>query len=111
MHEHLSKMGVPTGTDYGSLKSYLIGFVLSLFLTFCSYFTVVSGVLSKWVLIGLISFFAICQAAVQLVLFLHLSSESKPRWNLMVFLFMALIVGIIVFGSLWIMYNLDYRMM
>ena len=106
-----SHMGVPEGTDHGSLKAYVIGFVLSIILTLFSYFTVVYSLLSGWTLITLVAIFAVAQATVQLLLFLHLATEGKPRWNLMTFLFMALIVGVIVLGSLWIMYNLDYRMM
>lgn len=104
-------MGVPPGTDHGSLKFYVIGFLVSLILTLLSYIAVVYQLFSGWMLVGLISLSAISQALVQLFLFLHLGSESKPRWNLMVFLFMALVLAIIVLGSLWIMYNLDYRMM
>jgi cytochrome o ubiquinol oxidase operon protein cyoD len=47
---------------------------------------------------------------VQLVFFLHLGGEGKPRWRLTAFLFMLLVLVILVFGSLWIMYNLDYHM-
>ena len=58
-----------------------------------------------------ISVSAVMQLLIQLIFFLHLNSESKPRWNLTVFLFIILIVGILVIGTLWIMYNLDYNMM
>jgi len=111
MDEHISNLGVPEGANHGNLKSYVIGFLLSLVLTLMSYCSVVYDLLSGWVLIGAISFFAVVQAVVQLFLFLHLGAESKPRWHLMTFLFMVLVIGIIVFGSLWIMANLDYRTM
>lgn len=104
-------MGVPPGTDHGNLKFYVIGFLASIFFTLLSYLAVVYELFSSSALVGLISVSAVLQALVQLVLFLHLGSESKPRWNLMVFLFMALVLMVIVFGSLWIMYNLDYRML
>lgn len=54
---------------------------------------------------------AVTQLAVQMVFFLHLGQESRPRWNFTVFLFMLLTLVIIVFGSLWIMDNLNYHMM
>jgi cytochrome o ubiquinol oxidase operon protein cyoD len=54
---------------------------------------------------------AVMQLLVQLVFFLHLGGESKPRWNLMAFMFTLLVVAILVAGTLWIMYNLDYNMM
>jgi heme/copper-type cytochrome/quinol oxidase subunit 4 len=46
---------------------------------------------------------------VQLIFFVHLDQERKPRWNLMVLLFAVLVVVIICFGSLWIMKNLNYH--
>lgn len=111
MAEHQSNLGFPEGTEHGSIKSYLIGFLLSIILTLGSYFSVVYELLSGWLLLGTIAVLAVIQSIVQLFLFLHLGSEEKPRWNLMTFLFMVSVIVIIVFGSVWIMYNLDYRMM
>ena len=54
---------------------------------------------------------AITQMIVQLLFFFHLGEEKKPRLNTMSFLFMLMVVGIIAFGSIWIMYNLNYNMM
>ena len=48
--------------------------------------------------------------AVQLVFFLHLDEESGPRYKLAAFGFMALILLIVVVGSLWIMQHLNYNM-
>jgi cytochrome o ubiquinol oxidase operon protein cyoD len=62
-------------------------------------------------LVAVIVGLAIIQLFVQLFFFLHLGEESKPRWNLMVLLFAAMVVIIVVFGSLWIMNNLNYNMM
>ncbi len=54
---------------------------------------------------------AIVQFFVQLFFFLHLGHESKPRWRILIFSFMLLVVVIVVFGSIWIMQNLDYHHM
>jgi len=95
----------------GSLATYIIGFVLSVLLTLAAYVSFTSNILSgKELLFALIAP-AIAQLLVQLVFFLHLGKESRPRWNLTVFLFMLIMVGIVVIGSLWIMHNLDYHMM
>ena len=94
-----------------SLKSYITGFVLSLFLTLLSFFIVTYQIISGWQLLVTISIIATYQALVQLFLFLHLNSKEKPRWNLILFLFMSLILAVILFGSLWVMNHLDYRMM
>lgn len=94
-----------------SLKSYVIGFVLSLCLTLLSFLTVTYKILDGWKLIAAISSFSVYQALVQLFLFLHLGDKERPRWNLWIFIYMCLIVGTILFGSLWVMNHLDYRMM
>ncbi len=95
----------------GSLKSYTTGFVLSVVLTIIPYYLVVQDVLEGNILVAVLIGFAFLQLIVQLLLFLHLGQETKPRWNLMIFLFMMLMLSILVLGSLWIMNNLDYHMM
>jgi cytochrome o ubiquinol oxidase operon protein cyoD len=91
-------------------KSYAVGYILCLLLTLAAYFVVEKQLLSGWMLISAVVFLGLIQISVQLILFLHLGIESKPRWNLITFFFMALVTAIIVIGSLWIMANLDYRM-
>jgi cytochrome o ubiquinol oxidase operon protein cyoD len=48
---------------------------------------------------------------VQLFFFLHLGSETKPRWKLLTLFLMLIFAMIVLLGSIWIMYNLNYRMM
>lgn len=99
----------------GTQKSYIIGFVLSLILTITAYLFVLRHVdshhlvFSDGFLVALVSTLAISQLFVQLVFFLHLGRESKPRWNLVVMAFALIVVVILVFGSLWIMSNLNYH--
>src|SRR5579884_1225960 len=93
----------------GSLKTYTAGFILSIILTLAAYLLVIRGWLSGWGLIFALAGLAIVQLLVQLIFFLHLGRESKPRWNLQVLVFAAGVVFILVFGSLWIMRNLDYN--
>jgi cytochrome o ubiquinol oxidase operon protein cyoD len=95
----------------GSFTSYLLGFILSILLTLSAYFLVREQVFSRWVLTLSIVGLGVIQMFIQLLFFLHLGSESKPRWNLLSFLFMTMVVLILVFGSLWIMYNLEERVM
>lgn len=92
------------------MRGYLIGFIGSLILTLVAYFLVVEKAFDPWTLLYILSFLASLQALVQLVFFLHLGQEAKPYWNLLVFFFMAIILICVVFGSLWIMANLDYNM-
>ena len=96
---------------HGNLTSYVIGFILSILLTLTSYLFVVEHILKGYALIFTISTLGIVQALAQLLLFLHLGIEEKPRWNFLIFLFMVMVLVIIVGGSLWIMDNLNYNTM
>jgi cytochrome o ubiquinol oxidase operon protein cyoD len=58
-----------------------------------------------------IAILGLFQVAIQFLYFYGLAVEERPRWNLLLFSFMFTVAIIIVVGSLWIMYNLDYRMM
>lgn len=104
-------MTMQTEAGHGTLGSYITGFVLSIVLTLIAYFLVVEKMLTGGVLIGVIVALAAVQLLVQLLFFLHMGTESKPRWNLLLFLFMVLVLAIIVIGSLWIMYNLNTNVM
>lgn len=102
--------------SYGSVFTYTSGFVLSLALTLCAFWLVRLHVshhhispTDKFMVIALASL-ALTQLLAQLIFFLHLDRESKPRWNLVVLGFAVIIVVIIVAGSLWIMYHLNYNM-
>ena len=93
-----------------TFRSYAIGFVCSILLTFVPYVLVVNHMLNGQVLTVSIVSLAIMQLVVQAMFFLHLSTKSKARWNMVVFIFAVLIVFIVVAGSLWIMANLNYNM-
>ena len=101
----------PAKKASATISSYVIGFALSVVLTLTAYVLVVQHLLTGKALMAAIVGLAIVQLIVQLFFFLHLHRESKPRWNLVVFMFMLLILLIVVIGSLWIMHNLDYNMM
>ncbi|MEJ2060268.1 MAG: cytochrome o ubiquinol oxidase subunit IV [Gammaproteobacteria bacterium] len=99
------------GAGKGSLNSYLAGFFLAVILTIIPFGLVMSGVLPKTITIVAIFAAAIVQMLVHLHYFLHLDTSSEERWNLLAILFTALIILILVGGSIWIMVNLHYRMM
>jgi cytochrome o ubiquinol oxidase operon protein cyoD len=109
-------MSQPESKSTGAkITSYVFGYLLSLELTAGAYFTVKYALRTHSSVnydkaLAYISILAVAQLIVQLVFFLHLGRESKPRWNLNALLFAVLVVVIIVFGSLWIMHNLNYHM-
>jgi cytochrome o ubiquinol oxidase operon protein cyoD len=93
-----------------SLGTYVLGFVSSVVLTLLAYISVYRHLWDRTVLIAVVASLAIAQCLVQLIAFLHLGREAKPRWRLGVFIFMFVTVLIVVFGSIWILDNLNYRM-
>jgi len=102
----------PHEAGQGTLSSYSTGFVLSIILTLAAYFLVANHLLpDRHTLILILVGLGVAQLLVQVIFFLHLGSESNPRWNLIAFLFAVMVVGIIGFGSLWIMQHLNYNMM
>lgn len=100
-----------TGASRGSLKSYCTGFVLCLILTAIPFALVMSGTWSfSATLAGIVSA-GVMQILVHLHYFLHLDTSSTARWNVLAMIFTVLIMVLFVGGTLWIMSNLNYRMM
>ncbi|MEN9654615.1 MAG: cytochrome o ubiquinol oxidase protein CyoD [Chlamydiota bacterium] len=95
----------------GTLRTYWLGLLVCTLLTLTAFYIVDQRVFNSFWITTSIVVLAVIQTFVQLILFLHLGQEAKPKWNFMLFLFMALVLIIVVIGSLWIMYNLNYRMM
>lgn len=93
-----------------SLSSYVIGFAWCLSLSFVAYFVATSSRVSNQTAIAVISALAIIQCYIQLRRFLHIGHEFKPRQKLLMFGTMLIVLIIFIAGSLWIMGNLDYRM-
>ncbi len=96
---------------HGTLKSYVIGFIGSVVLTGASFTLAWTQFISGHTLIYLLVGLGILQAFLQLKFFLHIGSEPKPQWESLIFLFTVMVLLIIVLGSLWVMHDLDYRMM
>lgn len=66
---------------------------------------------SPAVILGTILAMAVVQVLVHLVCFLHMNTKSDEGWNMTAFVFTVLIIAILVVGSIWIMWNLNYNMM
>jgi cytochrome o ubiquinol oxidase operon protein cyoD len=94
-----------------TLTKYVIGFLASLALTMFAYALVSGRILTGDSLLLVIGGLALVQMIVQLFFFLHMADESRPRFRLVSFGFMLSILVIVVAGSLWIMYHLNYNMM
>lgn len=97
---------------HGSLKSYLIGFGLSVILTAVPFWLVMSGVLDSRQTTGLVVMaFAVVQIVVHMIFFLHMNVRSENGWTMMALIFTLVLVVITLTGSLWVMYHLDTNMM
>ncbi len=92
----------------------VIGFVLSLILTLAAYFLIIHPEwfsLTNEVAIKVIIGLALIQATVQIFFFLDLWREKGPLWNLSVFISTISIIALIIAFSIWIIADLDMRMM
>jgi cytochrome o ubiquinol oxidase operon protein cyoD len=99
----------------GSRFTYIAGYLMSLALTITAFLLVHKHIESHhlnptddFMLVAL-SALALIQLFVQLVFFMHLDRESKPRWNNLALVFAAIVVFILVGGSYWIISNLHYH--
>ena len=94
------------------IRNYLIGLALATGLTIGS-FWVASGsglIYSPGVPMALAAL-AVAQMGVHLAFFLHITTGSDNINNALALAFGALIVGLVIGGSLWIMYHLNANMM
>lgn len=98
-------------SDHGTVKSYVVGLILSLVLTIIPFGAVMLGGFSLPVTVGIIVITAVMQVLVQLVMFMHLNFKSDEGWNMMSFIFTVTILVLVVGGSLWIMQHLHLNMM
>jgi cytochrome o ubiquinol oxidase subunit IV len=90
-----------------SFKSYLSGFILSVFFSILAFVFVMQGLLTGTALIAALILLAVVQAWVQLTFFLHLGQSSW--WSKIVLFSTMSIIFILVVGSLWIMNHLNYN--
>jgi cytochrome o ubiquinol oxidase operon protein cyoD len=94
------------------VRNYLIGLALAAGLTVAS-FWVASGtslLYTPGVPMALAAL-AVAQMGVHLSFFLHITTGPDNTNNALALAFGALIVGIVIAGSLWIMYNLNMNLM
>ena len=98
-------------SNHGSVKSYVIGFVLSVILTVIPFGLVMYPTLPKDVTLWIVLAFAVIQVLVHLVYFLHLDRSEEQRENVIAFVFAGLVIVLLVGLSLWIMFSIHTYMM
>jgi cytochrome o ubiquinol oxidase operon protein cyoD len=91
-------------------RSYLVGFALAGTLTAASFWVVrTHAIYGPGVSIALITL-AVAQMGIHLVFFLHITTGPDNTNNVLALMFGILVVCLVVFGSLWIMTNLNHNM-
>ena len=94
-----------------NVQSYVIGLGLAILLTLASF----GAAVMHWVwapgLPVLLAVLAIAQMGVHLVFFLHVSSSPDSANTVLALAFGIFVVGLVVFGSMIIMANLNDHMM
>ncbi|WP_106477822.1 cytochrome o ubiquinol oxidase subunit IV [Phytohalomonas tamaricis] len=93
------------------LRTYILGYGLALILTLIPFALAAWGSLSRMTLWWVIGACALVQIVVHFRFFLHVTLAKNKREDLQLILFTALILIIMVGGTLWIMFNLYSRMM
>ncbi len=93
-----------------TLTSYMIGLALSLVFTFIAFWLVSEHAMTNENLYIVLTALALSQLLAQVIFFLRMNMSPEGRWTSMTFIFVIFVVLILVGGSLWIMYNLNYNM-
>jgi cytochrome o ubiquinol oxidase subunit IV len=102
---------IPPSLPGGTMKSYLVGVVLALVLTAIPFSLVAARALRPMQILLVIGVAAITQVVVHLRYFLHLDLKPSSPNKLIALCFAAVMLLILVGGSLWITFDLNYRMM
>ncbi|MEC7729618.1 MAG: cytochrome o ubiquinol oxidase subunit IV [Pseudomonadota bacterium] len=98
--------------NHGSVKSYITGLILSIVLTLIPFGMVMQGGFDKTTVVVTISILAVLQVLVQLILFMHMNLKTQEGRESGSFVFFtALILALVIGGSVWILYHLNLNLM
>ena len=82
---------------------HVIGFILSLILTFAAVWFVFSSSLSKTAILSFIIMLALLQAGLQLFMFMHLTEGHNSRIQTGAIIYGFFVAITVVVGSIWVM--------
>ena len=95
-----------------TFRGYMTGFALSVILTVIPFWLVMDGVLASSGATALaILLIGAVQIVVHMVYFLHMNPKSEGGWNLFALIFTAVLLVIVLAGTLWVMHNMNTHMM
>ena len=102
--------GVDPRESHGA-RSYLIGLVYAVALTLASFWAATTPLVYAPAVPVLLATLAIAQMGVHVSFFLHISSAPDQANNFLALAFGVFVSGLVVFGSMMIMSNLNHNMM
>jgi len=102
--------GVDPRESHGA-RSYLIGLMYAVALTLASFWAATTPLVYAPAVPVLLATLAIAQMGVHVSFFLHISSAPDQANNFLALAFGVFVSGLVVFGSMMIMSNLNHNMM
>ncbi|AGK53388.1 cytochrome aa3 quinol oxidase subunit IV [Bacillus sp. 1NLA3E] len=95
MSQHTKTTGFPI--------SHVMGFLMSLVLTFGAVFVALKTSLPLKTIIWVIGTLAVIQAAMQLYMFMHMNEGEDGKAQLINIVYAFFIAAVTVFGTVWVM--------
>jgi cytochrome o ubiquinol oxidase subunit IV len=92
------------------VRGYLLGLALAVVLTVASFWAVETHAIYRPGAAVALLVLAVAQMGIHLVFFLHITTDPDNTNNSLALAFGALIVCLVVFGSLWVMSHLNHNM-
>jgi cytochrome o ubiquinol oxidase operon protein cyoD len=90
---------------------YVLGLALAILLTIVSFWAVRTHMIYGPGIPMALVVLAVAQMGIHLVFFLHITTGPDNTNNVLALAFGMLIVGLVVFGSVWVMTHLNHNML
>jgi len=110
-HDHAHGDAHAHDEPHGTLRDYVIGFLLSVVLTAVPFWLVMTRPLPDGTTAAIILALAAVQMIVHIIFFLHMNGKSEGGWTMTALIFALIVIVITMAGSLWVMYHLNTNMM
>tara|TARA_R100001509_G_C4687971_1_gene155840 strand:- start:129 stop:461 length:333 start_codon:yes stop_codon:yes gene_type:complete len=109
----LSRKSLPRSENENPRREWrdmVLGLLSSAMLTIASFAVAIFKPMGSGWLLAVLGMLAVIQIAVQFRFFLHVDLDKSHRDDLQLVLFTGLVVGLMVCGSLWILFDQHARM-
>jgi len=110
MSDHSSHSHTASTVHAPTTSAYLTGFVAALVLTIIPFALVALGWFSVGATLIIVAIAGAVQVVVHLRYFLHLDMGEEQRWNTISIAFSAVVMFVLVGGTIWLFYSLHARM-